>query len=109
MATDTRGSMVRSAAALIRSRGVSATSLSDVLTHSGAPRGSIYHHFPDGKRQLAVDAIDWTSDQVLGHLRSCRAKRPLICWPASSTFGATRCWPRVALRVVPWLASRLTS
>jgi AcrR family transcriptional regulator len=68
--------MVRSAASLIRSRGVSATSLSDVLADSGAPRGSIYHHFPDGKRQLAEDAITWTSERVLAHLRAGGASRP---------------------------------
>src|SRR5437870_12968285 len=76
MASNSRASMVRSAASLIRSRGVNATSFSDVLADSEAPRGSIYHHFPDGKRQLAEDAIGWTSDQVLGHLRSCRARTP---------------------------------
>lgn len=76
MARDSKVKMVRSAAALIGTRGLSATSLSEVLTLSGAPRGSIYHHFPDGKRQLAEDAIGWTSDQVLGHLRSCRARTP---------------------------------
>ncbi len=70
MATDSRASMVRSAASLIRSRGVSATSLADVLADSGAPRGSIYHHFPEGKRQLAEDAIRWTSERVLAHLRA---------------------------------------
>src|SRR2546423_10851003 len=70
MSTDSRASMVRSAASLIRSRGVSATSLSDVLADSGAPRGSIYHHFPDGKRQLAEDAIQWTSERLLAHLRA---------------------------------------
>lgn len=70
MATDSRGSMVRSAASLIRSRGVSATSLTDVLADSGAPRGSIYHHFPDGKAQLAEDAIRWTSERLLAHLRA---------------------------------------
>jgi TetR/AcrR family transcriptional regulator, lmrAB and yxaGH operons repressor len=70
MATDSRASMVRSAASLIRSRGVSATSLSEVLADSGAPRGSIYHHFPDGKAQLAEDAIRWTSDRLLAHLRA---------------------------------------
>ncbi len=70
MATDSRASMVRSAASLIRSRGVSATSFSDVLADSRAPRGSIYHHFPEGKRQLAEDAIRWTSDRVLAHLRA---------------------------------------
>lgn len=62
--------MVRSAASLIRSRGVSATSLSDVLADSGAPRGSIYHHFPDGKAQLSEDAIRWTSERLLAHLRA---------------------------------------
>ena len=49
-----RDRMVRSAAGLIARRGMNATSLSDVLTESGAPRGSVYHHFPDGKRQLAA-------------------------------------------------------
>ncbi len=76
MATGSRSRMVRSAASLIRSRGVNATSLSDVLADSGAPRGSIYHHFPDGKRQLAEDAVRWTSDRVLAHLRAGAAATP---------------------------------
>jgi AcrR family transcriptional regulator len=76
MATDSRASMVRSAASLIRSRGVSATSLSDVLADSGAPRGSIYHHFPDGKAQLAEDAIRWTSERLLAHLRAGTPSSP---------------------------------
>jgi TetR/AcrR family transcriptional repressor of lmrAB and yxaGH operons len=76
MAGDTRASMVRSAASLIATRGVSATSLSDVLSDSGAPRGSIYHHFPDGKAQLAEDAVRWTSERVLAYQRSCPAETP---------------------------------
>ena len=76
MSTDSRASMVRSAASLIRSRGVSATSLTDVLSDSGAPRGSIYHHFPDGKRQLAEDAIQWTSERLLAHLRAGAPSSP---------------------------------
>jgi AcrR family transcriptional regulator len=47
-----------------------------VLADSGAPRGSIYHHFPDGKRQLAEDAIQWTSERVLAHLRAGAATTP---------------------------------
>ncbi|HLQ04806.1 MAG TPA: TetR/AcrR family transcriptional regulator [Verrucomicrobiae bacterium] len=65
--------MVRSAASLIRTRGVSATSFSDVVADSGAPRGSIYYHFPNGKEELAEDAIRWTSERVLAHQRTCRA------------------------------------
>ncbi len=68
--------MVRGAASLIRTRGVNATSFSDVLAESGAPRGSIYYHFPNGKEQLAGDAIRWTSERVLTHQRACRATTP---------------------------------
>ncbi|OZC64662.1 TetR family transcriptional regulator [Rhodococcus sp. 15-725-2-2b] len=48
--------MLRSAAHLFRRRGVEATSLADVIDHAGAPRGSIYHHFPGGKPQLVEEA-----------------------------------------------------
>jgi TetR/AcrR family transcriptional regulator, lmrAB and yxaGH operons repressor len=67
---DSRAKMVHSAASLIASHGVSATSFSEVLADSGAPRGSIYHHFPEGKKQLAGDAIGWTSARVLAYLRT---------------------------------------
>src|SRR5437870_13531530 len=76
VSTDSRERMVRSAASLIRTRGVNATSFSEVLADSGAPRGSIYHHFPQGKEQLAEDAIRWTSERVLAHQRACRATTP---------------------------------
>jgi AcrR family transcriptional regulator len=48
--------MITSAALLMRERGVEATSFSEVVAHSGAPRGSIYHHFPGGKAQLIEEA-----------------------------------------------------
>ena len=108
MASDTRSSMVRSAAALIRTRGATATSFSEVLADSGAPRGSIYHHFPDGKQQLASDAIGWTSDRVLAHQRKCAA---------TTASGVLECfidmWRQVVLAsgVQPgawWRASRST-
>jgi AcrR family transcriptional regulator len=55
--SDARERMVRSAAYLFRERGFSGTAFSDVIAHSGAPRGSIYHHFPGGKLQLAEEAV----------------------------------------------------
>jgi TetR/AcrR family transcriptional repressor of lmrAB and yxaGH operons len=70
MASDSRTNMVRSAASLMSARGVASTSFSDVLADSGAPRGSIYHHFPEGKQQLAEDAIRYTSERVIGYLRA---------------------------------------
>jgi TetR/AcrR family transcriptional regulator, lmrAB and yxaGH operons repressor len=82
MNSNSRTRMVRSAAALFGSRGLSATSFSDVLADSGAPRGSIYHHFPGGKKQLAQDAIGWTSEQILAYLQACPATTPsgVLAW-----------------------------
>src|SRR3954469_15314198 len=63
--------MIESAALLIRERGVDATSFSDVLAHSGAPRGSIYHHFPGGKPQLMEEATRWAGEFIA---RGARAR-----------------------------------
>src|SRR6476620_6898453 len=73
MSSDSRERMVKSAATLIGARGLNATSFSDVVADSGAPRGSIYHHFPEGKKQLAEEAIQWTSEQIIGYQRACTA------------------------------------
>lgn len=45
--------MVDAARQLIRERGYHAMALSDVLARSSTPRGSVYHHFPGGKAQIA--------------------------------------------------------
>jgi TetR/AcrR family transcriptional regulator, lmrAB and yxaGH operons repressor len=62
--------MVQSAALLMRERGVEATSFSEVLAHSGAPRGSIYHHFPEGKGQLIEEATRYAGDFIAAGLAS---------------------------------------
>src|SRR4051812_36648835 len=60
----TRERMVVSTALLMRERGARATSLDAVLEHSGAPRGSIYHHFPGGRTQLLREATDYAGRYV---------------------------------------------
>jgi TetR/AcrR family transcriptional repressor of lmrAB and yxaGH operons len=73
MARNSRDRMVASAATLIGARGVTATSFTEVLKDSRAPRGSIYYHFPKGKRQLVSDALHWTTEQILAYQRTCGA------------------------------------
>jgi AcrR family transcriptional regulator len=63
--TDARQKMIESAAVLFREHGVHGTSFSDVLAHSGAPRGSIYHHFRGGKTQLAEETTRWAGEYIL--------------------------------------------
>jgi AcrR family transcriptional regulator len=57
-----RDRMVYSAAQLVRTRGVTATSVRDVVEHAGAPRGSFQHYFPGGKDQLVGEALLWAAD-----------------------------------------------
>ena len=56
--------MVISAALLIRERGAHSTAISDVLEHSGAPRGSAYHYFPGGRTQLLCEAVDFAAEYI---------------------------------------------
>ena len=73
---DSRTKMIEAAAGLIGTRGVNAASFSEVLDASGAPRGSIYHHFPEGKSQLAAAAVNWTSERVLAFQRAYDGTSP---------------------------------
>lgn len=56
--SDAKVKMVQAAKQLMRERGYHATAFSDVLKLSGTPRGSVYFHFPDGKTQLAAEAVE---------------------------------------------------
>jgi TetR/AcrR family transcriptional regulator, lmrAB and yxaGH operons repressor len=49
--------MIEGALKLLAVNGLQATSFSGVLEITGAPRGSIYHHFPKGKEQLISAAL----------------------------------------------------
>jgi AcrR family transcriptional regulator len=64
MASNSRERMVRSAAVLLREHGYAGTGFRDVIAHSDAPWGSIYHHFPGGKAQLAEEAVRYAGDFV---------------------------------------------
>ena len=61
---DTRRDMVLSAVEVLRERGADAVTLDAVLTRSGAPRGSIYHHFPGGRSEILSNALDFAGDAI---------------------------------------------
>ncbi len=57
MARSTRESILTAAAELMRHKGYAAVGMKDIVTASGAPIGSLYHHFPSGKVEIAREAL----------------------------------------------------
>jgi TetR/AcrR family transcriptional repressor of lmrAB and yxaGH operons len=55
---------VASTIQLLRRQGAHGTGLQEVLAHSGAPRGSLYFHFPGGKEELVREAIQEAAEVV---------------------------------------------
>lgn len=49
---------------LLRRQGYAATGLSEIVARSGAPRGSLYFHFPGGKQELAIAAMEQSGEQL---------------------------------------------
>ena len=73
-----RERMVVSAALLIRERGAHATAISDVLQHSGAPRGSAYHYFPGGRMQLLEEATEYAGAYIAGKITAAENSVELL-------------------------------
>lgn len=55
--TATRERVLDAAIVLMRRGGLAAAGLNEIVAASGAPKGSLYHFFPDGKQQIAVEAL----------------------------------------------------
>jgi AcrR family transcriptional regulator len=56
-ATPTRERILYATAELFRRQGYAGTGLKQVVAEAHAPFGSLYHHFPGGKQQLADEVI----------------------------------------------------
>ncbi|MEM8862710.1 MAG: TetR/AcrR family transcriptional regulator [Chloroflexota bacterium] len=57
MSNSTRDKIVTTTAALLEKQGYAATGLNQIVKESATPRGSLYYYFPEGKEELAVEAV----------------------------------------------------
>ena len=64
-----RERIVAGAADMISRRGLNATSIRELAKHAKAPLGSTYHYFPEGKQQLATEAVRYAGGAVARILR----------------------------------------
>jgi AcrR family transcriptional regulator len=76
-ARDGRQRLLEGALSLLAERGYAAMELRDVAERGDAPRGSIYHHFPGGKSQLAAEAAALEGERVRAHIERSLAERGL--------------------------------
>ncbi|GAA2750277.1 TetR/AcrR family transcriptional regulator [Kitasatospora cinereorecta] len=83
---ETRARLVQATRVLIEAQGYFGTGLNQVLAESGAPRGSLYFHFPDGKDQLVAlalaeagrDVADLLDHMCAGELSAAEVVRGLL-------------------------------
>lgn len=58
MSGNVRQRMIVGALDLLGRKGLQSTSFAEVTQATRTPRGSIYHHFPGGKQELVLAALD---------------------------------------------------
>ncbi|MDR2295047.1 MAG: TetR/AcrR family transcriptional regulator [Microbacterium sp.] len=85
----TKARLASSMLELIQASGYSGTGLNAVIDHAGAPKGSVYFHFPDGKEGLGIAAVDLAARQF----------QELISEAAASAGGAAEA-ARVAIQAL---------
>ncbi|MCX4986036.1 TetR/AcrR family transcriptional regulator [Streptomyces sp. NBC_00572] len=90
--TPSRERIVAGAADMISRRGLSATSIREMAKHAKAPLGSTYHYFPEGKQQLATEAVRFTGEWVARSLR-----KELEAGPAEGLRAFLALWRKIVV------------
>jgi TetR/AcrR family transcriptional regulator, lmrAB and yxaGH operons repressor len=74
----TKASLARTACELLGRNGFHGTGLNELIAFSGAPRGSLYYHFPGGKAEIVAAGLEIARAQTATLLRHAFAgERPL--------------------------------
>jgi TetR/AcrR family transcriptional repressor of lmrAB and yxaGH operons len=70
----TRGRILEAAKHLLQQRGYHGVGTAEILAVANAPKGSMYHHFPDGKEQIAIAAVQLIRAEVAGTLNALTSR-----------------------------------
>jgi AcrR family transcriptional regulator len=73
----TRRRMLVSAAEVLRERGAAGVTIDEVLSRSAAPRGSVYHHFPRGRNQILLEALQFAGKSMTSAIDDAAAQGPM--------------------------------
>jgi TetR/AcrR family transcriptional repressor of lmrAB and yxaGH operons len=83
-----RERMIEATIALMRGSGFSGAGINDIVRESGAPKGSVYHYFPNGKVQIATEALAAYSQRVMVFIDRALAKKRLPSTKVRALFDA---------------------
>lgn len=61
--------ILETAARLFEKQGYHASGLNEIIRESGAPKGSLYYYFPEGKEQIGAETALWAAEQMAGRIR----------------------------------------
>lgn len=64
-----RAALIDTAAQLFRRQGYAATGVNQILQAAHVKAGSLYHHFPNGKQELAAAVVESAGGEIEGLLR----------------------------------------
>jgi TetR/AcrR family transcriptional repressor of lmrAB and yxaGH operons len=70
----TREKIIETTCELLELQGYHATGLNQIIKESSSPKGSLYYHFPGGKEEIAVEAVNHVGEIVLQRIRENLAK-----------------------------------
>lgn len=65
-----RAALIDTAALLFRRQGYAATGVNQILEAADVKAGSLYHHFPNGKQELAAAVVDTVGGGIERRLRT---------------------------------------
>ncbi|MBC7172285.1 MAG: TetR/AcrR family transcriptional regulator [Polyangiaceae bacterium] len=91
----TRERMIELSSELLERSGYHGLSLGELVSNAGAPRGSIYHHFPGGKDELVALALEQATVELGSALNTLAA--------------TSKSSSEAVARTIDFLASRMES
>lgn len=65
-----REQILQTTCTLLERQGFHGTGLNEIVRESGAPKGSLYYYFPDGKEQITVEAVLQSGQTTAERIRS---------------------------------------
>lgn len=83
----TRQRLIAAMADLLQRKGLHGIGLSDVLAKAQAPKGVLYHHFPGGKVELAIAAIQHAISRIVMSLERLRTTNQSVVQTLRSWLG----------------------